>query len=70
MTEMQPIHALRARLEAARLQEVEALAAAEGEPNAEGLKTIAHLQAALTAVREEIRAHAVKIGGGSEEALE
>ena len=69
MTEMQPIHALRALIpEAARLQEVEALAAAEGAP--EGLKTIAHLQAALTAVREEIRAHAVKIGGGSEEALE
>ena len=67
MTE--PVHHLQARLEAARLRAVEALAATAGEPSAQALESIAHLQMALMAVREEIEAHEVKIGGGSEEPL-
>ncbi len=69
MTDSEPIHNLRAKLEAARLKAVEELAAKGGEPPVEGLQKIALLQGALTAVLEEIKAHAVKIGGGSEEPL-
>lgn len=64
----EPVHDLLDRLQAARLKAVEMLAAA-GEPSAEALRAIAHLQIALMAVREEIEAHAVKIGGGGEEPL-
>jgi hypothetical protein len=36
----------------------------------ESLSPLAHLQMALAAVREEISAHEVKVGGGSERPLE
>ncbi len=68
MTE--PVHHLQARLEAARLRAVEALATTAGEPRRPSARDrLAHLQMALMAVREEIEAHEVKIGGGSEEPL-
>ena len=66
MTESTPIHDLNASLEAARLIAIEALAAKGGELPAASLQEIAMLQAVLTAVREEIAAHEVKIGGGAE----
>ena len=69
MGDSEPVHRLRATLEAARLKAVEALAAAGGEPSAAALELVAHLQMALMAVREEIDAHDVKVGGGSETPL-
>jgi hypothetical protein len=69
MTGSAPIHDLRERLEAARLLAVEELAA-KGEPfPAEALQKIALLHSALSAVRDEIYAHDVKIGGGAEQPL-
>lgn len=69
LADLTPVHDLEARLEAARLRAVEALAATPGEPSVEALQSVAHLQMALTAVREEIAAHGVKIGGGGETPL-
>ncbi|VTZ26682.1 conserved hypothetical protein [Methylocella tundrae] len=66
MSDSSPIHALRANLEAARLQAVEELAAKGASLSPDGLQKLASLQLALTAVREEIEAHDVKIGGGGE----
>ena len=60
-----PVHALRANLEAARLKAVEALAAKENAIPPDALRELATLQAALTAVREEIEAHSAKLGWGS-----
>jgi hypothetical protein len=62
LTDKEPIHHLLAKLETARLQAIEELAAAGGEPAADSLKRIAYLHAALDAVRDEIKAHEVKIG--------
>jgi hypothetical protein len=70
--EFQPIHHLEAALEATRLHEIKSLAAkgASGRTiPAEVLGPLAHVQLALTAVREEIAAHSVKLGGGSEKPL-
>jgi hypothetical protein len=67
-----PIHALRDNLEAARLQEVQKLASAGGATpliSDEALQRVAFLQIALVAVREELAAHAVKVGGGGEQPL-
>jgi hypothetical protein len=61
-----PIHSLAANLESERLKEIQALAAKGGAPSADALQRLAFLQAALVAVREEIDAHSVSIGGGSE----
>jgi hypothetical protein len=66
----EPIHHLRDALEAARLQSVEELAAKGGSLPTDLLQRIALLQSALAAVREEIEAHTVRIGGGSEQPLE
>jgi hypothetical protein len=70
LTDKESIHHLLAKLETARLQAIEELAAAGGEPAADSLKRIAYLHAALDAVRDEIKAHEVKIGHGGERPLE
>ena len=72
MAQRMPIHALRDTLEAARLKEVQKLAAAGGAAlsiSDEALQRVAYLQIALVAVREELAAHEVKIGGGGEQPL-
>ena len=70
MTDTHPVHALRTRLEDERLDAVLKLAATGVVPNSSALSELAHIQLALTAVREEVAAHSVKLGWGSEEALE
>jgi hypothetical protein len=65
MAEKLPIHSLAANLESERLREIETLAAKGGTPSADALQRLAFLQAALVAVREEIDAHSVGLGGGS-----
>jgi hypothetical protein len=73
MTQRMPIHALRHTLEDARLQAVQELASAGGGAppiSDEALQRIAFLQIALVAVREELAAHEVKVGGGGEQPLE
>ena len=73
MVKRTPIHALRDALETARLQAIQELASTDGTPptvSTEALQRVAFLQIALVAVREELAAHQVKIGGGSEQALE
>lgn len=59
-----PVHALRANLETARLTAVETLAAKATAILPDDLKELAALQAALTAVREEIESHGGKLGWG------
>jgi hypothetical protein len=61
-----PVHGLCAALEAQRLQAVETLAAQTGAPRPESLQELATLQAALTAVREEIEAHSIRLGWGED----
>ena len=73
MAQRMLIHALRDTLEAARLQEVQKLASAGGAAQSisdEALRRVAFLQIALVAVREELAAHDVKVGGGGEQPLE
>jgi hypothetical protein len=70
MPDKQPIHSLAANLESERLKEIQALAAKGGTPSADALQKLAFLQAALVAVREEICAHSVRLGGGFERPLE
>ena len=73
MARRKPIHALRGTLEAARLQAVQKLpSAGGGAPSIsdEALQRAAFLQIALVAVREELAAHEVKVGGGGEQPLE
>lgn len=70
--EFQPIHELEAALEVTRLEEIKRLAAkgASGKRiPIDILGSLADVQLALTAVREEIAAHRVKVGGGSERPL-
>jgi hypothetical protein len=69
MTEISSIHALRDRLETARLQALEELAAKGGALPGDALEKIALLHTVLTAVDDEIESHEVKIGGGSEKPL-
>jgi hypothetical protein len=64
-----PIHSLQEALAARRLQAVEALAAKEDEISADDPRQLAVLQTALVAVREEIEAHRVQLGWGSEAEL-
>jgi hypothetical protein len=59
-----PVHALRAKLETERLSLVEKLASSS-MVSADALKELATLQAALTAVIEEIEAHGARLGWGS-----
>ena len=64
------VHALRARLEDQRLSAVQTLASSDAALNSDALTELVYLQLALTAVREEIEAHSVKLGWGSGEDLE
>jgi hypothetical protein len=73
MAKRMPIHALRDTLEAARLQAIQELAPADGTTpsvSTEALQRVAFLQIALVAVREELAAQSVHVGGGSEQPLE
>lgn len=73
MAKRKPIHALKDTLETARLQAIQELASTDGtipSVSTEALQRVAFLQIALVAVREELAAHEVKIGGGSEQPLE
>lgn len=70
---VQPLHALRDILEAARMQAIQELASADGVTPAvstEALRRVAFIQIALVAVREELAAHEPKVGGGSEQPLD
>jgi hypothetical protein len=70
MIQRLPVHDLRGQLETLRLKAIEELAAkAGGALPADSLERIAILQTVLTAVREEIEAHEVKLGGGAETPL-
>ena len=72
MAKRTPIHALRDTLEAARLQAIQELASTDATAasiSTEALRRVAALQVALVAVREELAAHEVKIGGGGEQPL-
>jgi hypothetical protein len=69
LADTHPVHALRARLEDQRLDAVQRLAAG-AVSNSGALTELAYIQLALTAVREEIDVHAVKLGWGSKETLE
>jgi len=64
-----PVHILlRVNLENARLKAVETLAAAKGALTPDALQELATIQAALTAVQQEIDTHGVKLGwGGGDE---
>ena len=73
MDKRTPIHTLRDTLETARLQAIQELASTDGTTpsiSTETLQRVAFLQLALVAVREELAAHEVKIGGGGEKPLE
>jgi hypothetical protein len=65
MTEVHPVHALEGKLQAARLEVIEALASTGATLSSDKLRDLATIQAALTAVREEIKAHGAKLGWGS-----
>ena len=69
MTEMKPVHALQTALEVARMREIREISKAPSQLSNEALRRIVIVQVALTAVREEIAAHEVKVGGGSERPL-
>jgi phosphoribosylformylglycinamidine (FGAM) synthase-like amidotransferase family enzyme len=60
-----PVHALRSALETARLKAIEELAAKGGISSSDALRELAALQIALTAVREEIKAHGARLGWGA-----
>lgn len=70
MPKDQPIHALRANLEDARLKAIKTLAAASNPLSVSALNELVMLQVALTAVREEIAAHGASLGGGAESELD
>ena len=65
MTKPHPVHDFQAKLEAARLKLVETLAGKESPPTADGLRELATIHAALSAVREEIERHGARLGWGS-----
>jgi len=69
MSAPHPVHALLAKLEAERLRLVKKLAA-DGTLSNEAVGELANLQAALTAVREEIDAHGSRVGWGGETGLD
>jgi len=64
-----PVHALRTKLGTERLALVQELAAS-GALSADVLRELSILQAALTAVSEEIEAHSAKLGWGADNELE
>jgi hypothetical protein len=63
MHQQHPVHVLRTILEAARLKAIESLAASSDPLTLTGLRELATIQTALSAVREEIQAHGVGWGG-------
>ena len=69
MSAPHPVHALLAKLEAERLKLVEKLAV-DGTLSNEAVRELANVQAALTAVREEIEEHGPKLGWGGETGLD
>ena len=70
MPTVHPVRALRATLEATRLRAVEVMAG-ETTPSPDALRELATLQTALTAVRELIKEHGIRLGwGGDEEELD
>jgi hypothetical protein len=69
MIQRMPIHDLRANLEARRLKAVAELADRRDTLPGDAMRAIAILQTVLTAVREEIATHEVKLGGGAESPL-
>jgi hypothetical protein len=69
MAKENPVHALRANLEIARLKAIEELAATNIPYSPDALHRLASLQAALTAVSEAIATHEPAVGGGSNEGL-
>jgi hypothetical protein len=70
MAQQHPVHSLRASLEAARLQAIEALAATNVPYSPDALHQLASLQAALTAVSEAIVTQGPRLGWGSSEGLD
>ena len=70
MPTVHPVRALRDTLEATRLRAVEGMAA-DNTPSSDALLELATLQTALTAVREVIKEHGIRVGwGGDEEELD
>jgi len=69
MPSAHPVHALRDKLEAERLQRVVKLAA-DGTLSADALRDLATFHIALTAVREEIETHEVKLGWAGSKGLD
>ena len=67
MSEQYPVHALLSALEAERLKLVKKLAT--GTQATDTVQQLATVQTALTAVREEIDEHSVRVGGGGEKGL-
>jgi hypothetical protein len=65
--EQHPVHSLLSTLEAERLKLVKKLAT--GTQAADTVQQLATVQTALTAVREEIEEHSVRVGGGGERGL-
>jgi hypothetical protein len=70
MTKLHPVHDLLANLEAARLRVVETLAGKEAPPTPDALRELATIHAALSAVREEIEPHGVRLGWGNKDELD
>jgi hypothetical protein len=64
MTTPHPVHALKAKLQAARLKTIETLASQDVAISSDALRELAAIQIALTAVRDEIEDHGVKLGWG------
>lgn len=69
MPGVHPVRALCATLEARRLRAVEAMAA-DAAPSPEALRELATLHAAVSAVRELIKEHSVRLGWGGDDELD
>ena len=70
MTNLHPVHTLQANLEAAHFKAVETLAAKEGPFTPDALRELAIIHAALSAVRQEIETHGVRLGWGNKGELD
>ena len=70
MENQHPVHALRANLQATRLEMIEALAKTSAPYSPETLHQLASVQAALTAVVEAIETHRPTVGWGSDRGLD
>ena len=70
MAKHHPVHTLRANLKAARLRAINGLAATDGAFHPDALQTLATLQLALTALREDIEAHGPRLGWGGNDELD